>query len=53
MRELFDGEDTTEEDVKQFEELGKQCWQEMERLRAVWEEIAEEKGMLDAQINGK
>lgn len=44
--------DTTEEDVKTFEEQAKQCWEEMERLRGVWEDIAEEKGMLDAQING-
>lgn len=45
--------DTTEEDVRLFEEQGKECWQEMEKLRGVWEEIAVEKGMLDAQINGK
>lgn len=49
----WEGADTTEEDVKKFEELGKGAWKEMERLRSVWEELAEEKGMLEQQINGK
>ncbi|KAL9622349.1 MAG: hypothetical protein Q9160_003360 [Pyrenula sp. 1 TL-2023] len=31
--------DATAEDIERFEELGRQCWEEMEKLRTSWDEI--------------
>lgn len=34
--------DVTAEDIVRFEELGAECWRQMEELRAEWEDIIEE-----------
>ncbi|KAL8900365.1 MAG: hypothetical protein Q9207_005735 [Kuettlingeria erythrocarpa] len=34
--------DLTNEDRERFEELGRECWQSMERLRIEWEELLQE-----------
>ncbi|OAA51736.1 3-ketosteroid reductase [Metarhizium rileyi] len=33
--------DVTAEDIAEFEEVGAQCWQQLEELRAQWEDIIE------------
>ncbi|KAK2590382.1 3-keto-steroid reductase [Conoideocrella luteorostrata] len=35
-------QDATAEDIAEFEEVGAQCWQQLEQLRAQWEEIIEQ-----------
>lgn len=37
--------DLTEDDKKKFEETGKKCWEEMEKLRIEWEKRLEDAGV--------
>ncbi len=39
--------DLTQEDREQFEELGRDCWQQMEDLRREWEKILDDADPLD------
>ncbi|KAI1768553.1 hypothetical protein GGR53DRAFT_477328 [Hypoxylon sp. FL1150] len=48
----WDAEDLTEEKRAAFEEDGRRCWEELERLRTAWEE-ALGKGDGEAAANGK